>query len=571
MNLEIRAMRMLRRIRRRISLAATAVMGIAAISLMAASACSTLPASQTGPRGRKVIDMVGYRVTVPRGGEWQAAGDRESGTVTFTKKWGGFLRWLTDEQRRAEIALTSIQVPFDMWSMAGQELTSALKDGYIKEVGIHSGGRWEVIGHGGKPLYYLRSERFVDGDEESTGLKSLNDEPNYKESALYCLYFPPDIDEAHRYFEVFLRITSIDSILALHKDPERPTIEAIVDGLEIVSPLEGMPGPTGALFRASAGGDREAVLKALELGADINADFPGLTPLALAASFDRRDIADLLIREESLTDAFDGGKAVTPFLAALVADKPEIAAVLLEKGGRMNDDPGKGFSALTLAAALEYPALVSLLIEKGADVNSRTGEGKTPLMFASGSGSVESARVLLDKGAGVDVQASDGGTALMMAVDGDRPEMARFLLDQGADIDIRDENGWSCLLVAVGNGDGRLAGELIERGADINANIYASGETPLLMALRQDEFEIAGTLIKAGANVNLRKDGQRTALMVAAEKGQSELVALLIARGGDVNARTDDGQTALKIAQSHDQARIADLLINAGAKKSFSL
>ena len=497
--------------------------------------------------------MVGYRLTVPRGGDWQAAGDRDTGTVTFTKKWGGFLRWLTDDQRRAEIALTSIQVPVDMWSMSGQELTASLKDEYIKEVGIHSNWHWEVIDHGGRPLYYLRSERFIDGDEESTGLKSLNDEPNYKESALYCLYFPPDLDKAHRYFEVFLKITSIDSILSLYKNPERPTIEAIVDGIEIVGPLEDMPGPTGALFRAAAGGDREAVLKALEGGADINADFPGLTPLALAAYYDRGDIADLLVREESLTDAFDGGKALTPFLAALIADQPEIAALLFEKGGRMNEDPEKGFSALTLAAALEYPALVSMLVEKGADINVRTGEGKTPLMFASGSGSVESARVLLETGAGVDIPASDGGTALMMAIDAGRPDMARLLLDHGADIDIQDADGWSALLIGVWHGDAELVDELVRRGADVNANIYASGETVLLMALGRDQFEIARALILTGADVNRRKDGQRTALMVAVEKGQNELVTLLVEKGADVNARSDDEQTALKIAQAGGQ------------------
>jgi ankyrin repeat protein len=557
----------LRRIRGLTSLASTAVMGVVAISLMAASMCSGVTAANTNPRGRKVIDMIGYRLTVPRGGDWQAAGDRETGTVTFTKKWGGFLRWLTDEQRRAEIALTSIQVPFDMWSMSGQELTASLKDEYIKEVGIHSSGHWEVIDHGGRTLHYLRSAGFIDGDEESTGLKSLNDEPNYKESALYCLYFPPDLDKAHRYFEVFLKITSIDSILPLHKNPELPTLEAIIDGLEIAAPFEDVPGPNGALFRAAAAGDREAVLKALERGADINAEFASLTPLALAASYDRRDIADLLIREEGLTEAFDARTALTPLLAAVIADQPEIAALLLEKGGRMNEDPEKGFSALTLAAALEYPGVLSLLIERGSDVNVRTAEGKTPLMFAARSGAVESAKVLLEKGAGVDVQAGDGGTALMLAIDQDRREMTGLLLDRGADINVRDDNGWSSLLVAVWQGDAEVVDELIGGGADVNVNIYATGETALMMALQRGQFEIARTLIVAGADVNLRKDGQRTPLMVAVEKGQSALAALMIEKRADVNARTDEGQTALKIAEGNNQAPIVDILIKAGAKK----
>ena len=544
------------------------VIVVAAVLLLISSACSTLPARETQPAKPHVINMAGFRVSVPPGSGWQVTEDRRSGTVVFSKKWGGFLRWLTDEQSRIEIEVTSKQVPLEQWSMTDEELTSSIKGECAEQIsGVHLGLEWEILDRGGRRFHYLKLEEIIDGDEESTGLEGLNDEPTYKAGSVSCLYFPPDLGQTHRYFEIFLSNTRIDPGIRLHENPERRSLEAVVDGLEIVGPFEDAPGPTGALLRAAVEGDEEAVARAVHDGADINARNPDWTVLAVAAYYDREKIVGFLVQGQNDADTIGHRAGLTPLLLALISGQPDVAALLLREGAGVNERSEEGFSALMFAAALEEPGLMSLLIERGADVNARTDDGKTPLMFASQSGSIESAAILLKNGAGVDIQATDGGTALILAIDWGYGEMARLLLESGADVDIRDGEGWSPLLVSIWRGDVPLADELVGRGADVNARLSKTGETGILLALQNDQFDIAKRLIKSGADVNLRKDGERTPLMAAAAKGQNGLVQLMIEKGADVNARSDDQQTALKIAESRGQLLIAGMLIRAGAKR----
>ena len=541
---------------------------VAAVLISISSACSTLPARETQPAKPKVINMAGFRVSVPPGSGWQVTEDRRSGTVVFSKKWGGFLRWLTDEQSRIEIEVTSKQVPLEQWPMTDEELTSAIMGEYAEQIsGFDPGLKWEILDRGGRRFHYLKSEEVIDGDEESTGLEGLNDEPTYKAGSVSCLYFPPDLGRTHRYFEIFLSNTRIDPSIRMHKNPERGSLEAVVDGLEIVGPFEDTPGPTGALLRAAVEGDEEEASRAINEGADVNAKIPDWTVLAVAAYYDREEIVGFLVPEQDDADAIGHRAGLTPLLLALITGQPGIAALLLQAGAGVNERSEEGFSALMFAAALEQPGLMSLLIEKGADVNARTDDGKTPLMFASQSGSIESAAILLENGAGLDIQATDGGTALILAIDWGYGELARMFLQRGADVNIRDGEGWSPLLVASWRGDAQLVDELLGRGADVNASLSETGETGILLALKSDQFTIARRLIEAGADVNLRKEGEWTPLMAAVAKGQNGLVQLMIEKGADVNAGSNDQQTALKIAEGKSQFLITGLLIKAGAKR----
>ncbi|MGB8960045.1 MAG: hypothetical protein WCC00_13635, partial [Candidatus Aminicenantales bacterium] len=118
---------------------------VAAILLLISSACSTLPARKTQPAKPNVINMAGFRVSVPPGSGWQVTEDRRSGTVVFSKKWGGFLRWLTDEQSRIEIEVTSKQVPLEQWPMTDEELTSAIMGEYAEQIsGFDPMPKWEI-------------------------------------------------------------------------------------------------------------------------------------------------------------------------------------------------------------------------------------------------------------------------------------------------------------------------------------------------------------------------------------------------------------------------------------------
>jgi ankyrin repeat protein len=562
---EMRATPDTREGKRRERLASKTAAGFMLASLLA---CSTSAPPKTTPAAAKAVSLPGFRVSVPETAGWQSAVEPSIRAVTFSKKWGGFGRWLTDEQRRSELIVTAFQVPIGHWSVTGEELRSFLKGEYLLSVASRQPGTWKSVELAGRTLQFMKSDEFIDGTEESTGLECLNDAPLFKESNLYGLYFPPDLERAHRYFEIYIRTTYIDSILHLHKDQDMPALEAVLRSLETVGPFEDMPGPSGALARAILAGDQEAANKAVGEGADVNAKLSDWPPLEIAAWCDRRDIAARLVRNESLAGIFSDEPALTPFLLALVAGRPEIAAALVDRGVRVEKSAEEqGHAPLAIAAAFADPGLVSRLLEKGAAVDVRTASGRTPLMLACESGSLESVKALVEAGAGLDLEAADGGTALLTAVDWGRREIMRLLLERGADINIQDVEGWSPLLVAIFQGDAALVDELVAGGADVDANVYATGETALVQALRSDNFEIARALIDAGANVNLRKDGQWTPLMVAVSKDRSDLVALMIEQGAELNAASDDQQTALKIAQSNGLTAMAGLLIKAGAKK----
>jgi ankyrin repeat protein len=546
------------------------LLGKVAVSVFlaaSASACLTATSPRTAPPASKALRLPGFRVSPPPGRGWKGEADRPFRTASFSKKYGGFFRAMVDEQHRAEIFIKPLVVPPALWAAGGEELVSALKTGYAGSAGHGPASRWMSRPIGERLVEYATREDFIDATEEDTGLDTFTEEPRFKENELYGLFFPPDLETAHRYFEIYIRITEIDGILKLHEDERLPLLDAVVKGLEITGPFEDLPGPTGALARAVVAGDGEAMIKAVEEGADFNAELPDWSLFEVAAHCDRHDIAGLLDRDGGLAAVFADAKVLTPVLLALVADQPDLAALLIDKGARTGADPAGGPPLLAMAAGLGYPGLVTKLVESGADVDVRAVGGRTPLMFACESGSLECGQILIEAGASLDLQAEDGGTAVMTAVDWGRSEIMRLLLENGADINMQDNEGWSCLLVATFQGDAGLVGELIAAGADVDANVFATGLTPLLQALQGDQFEIARTLLAAGANANLHKDGQVTPLMVAVAKGRSDLVLLLIEKRADVNARSDDQKTALTIAESGGLTAIAEMLIKAGAKK----
>ena len=545
-----------------------AAAGIALVSAVASSTCSTAAPPKTAPPKSDVLLMPGFRVAPPPGEGWQGLAERSIRTASFSKKWGGYLRFITDEQRRADLSVTAFMVPLSYWSTTGDELTTLLKGEYAMDLGFGVATAWETVEYAGRKVHCLRRAGALNESAGFRGVEAYDEEMGIWESNLYGLFFPPDLESSHRYFEIYVQITSIDSAVRFHKDPERGLFEALVRGLEIDGPFADIPGPAGALAMAIVAGDAEAALKAVDEGAGVNATLSDWTPLETAAHCDRRDLAGMLVRDERLTGAFSWGTALTPLLLALVAGQPDIAAVLLEKGARVDRGPNEdALAPLSMAAVLGYPGVVSRLIARGADVDVRAVGGRTPLMLACESGSLECVQALIEAGAGSDLQAEDGGTAVMTAVDWGRSEVMRLLLGSGADINIQDNEGWSCLLVAIFQGDAGLVEELIAAGADVDANVFATGQTALLQALEGDKFDIARMLIISGANVNLHKDGQVTPLMVAVAKNESGLVRLLIEKGADVNVRTDDQKTALTIAESGGLAAVAEMLIRAGARK----
>ncbi|MFK7932367.1 MAG: ankyrin repeat domain-containing protein [Saprospiraceae bacterium] len=124
----------------------------------------------------------------------------------------------------------------------------------------------------------------------------------------------------------------------------------------------------------------------------------GFTPLALAAFFNRNDIAQLLIE-----------KGANPNLAAT--------------------NPTK-VNALHAAVAKGNYALCQLFIKNGADVNATQMQNVTPLHSAVHRGNLALTQLLVENGADINLKMENGDDALSIAKRDGHEEVIAYLLEK---------------------------------------------------------------------------------------------------------------------------------------------
>jgi ankyrin repeat protein len=356
-------------------------------------------------------------------------------------------------------------------------------------------------------------------------------------------------------------------------------------------------------------GERAAVLRALEAGADVDARGPdGATALLWAAHRgDRELVAALLERDANPDAANDYG--VTPLAAAAVEADAEIIGALLEAGADVESPNAEGQTALMVVARTGRVDAARLLIERGANVNAREGfGGQTALMWAAAQKQPGIIRLLIERGAEVDargtahdwqrrvtaeprikIMQTGGFTPLLYAAREGCVACVEPLVTGGADVDLSDPFGMTPLVLALYNRQFDTAVELIERGADVNRWDWW-GRSPLYLAIelnlipdssRRDlpardqstGIDVARVLLARGANVNMRlkhqpmlrnEPGDRgftdgspdvlvvspgaTALHVAAKASDDDAVTLLLANGANVHAANVFGITPVMAA-----------------------
>ncbi len=469
----------------------------AALIATASSACRTGAPPRTSPAGSEAISLPGFRVSLPSRRGWRGEADRPSRTASLMKKYSGFFREWLESEAYADISIKPLFVPPVLWAANGEELLTALKNDYAWKAGLGSEAVWKRRSIRGRRADYTTGKEIIALSSEEIDLWATTDVSVIRR-VLRGLYFPPDLERAHRYVEILVEITELNYLPLINIGLGLSLLDAVVESLEIVGPFDHLPEPTGGLARAVLARDAEAARKAVEDGADADAGLPDWTPFEMAAFGDRRDLAGILDRNGGLAAVFDDQTALRPFLLALIADLPDIAAFLLDQGAAGETGPPDGPPPLALAAGLGYVEIVTELLERGADVDVRTRDGWTPLILACESGAADCAEALMAGGADPDLRTESGGAALHAAVDWGRPEIMRSLLAYGADVDIRDNNGWSCLHVAIFHGDTGIVGEFIAAGADVNARVD-DGRTALSMAQAGGHAAIAELLLKAGA------------------------------------------------------------------------
>lgn len=303
-----------------------------------------------------------------------------------------------------------------------------------------------------------------------------------------------------------------------------------------------------ALDLAACGGAVEVARLLLKLGADVNAELEGLTPLHYAAQYGETAVAELLVRN----------------------------------GADINADFGQG-TPLHAAAGSEFAAsdgnkaVAELLIAKGANANAaqRDTQSLTPLHIASARGNKAVAEVLIAHGANVNAQCFGLGTPLHCAMGiWDGESVFGHMLYRN----LVENSGSGGPPPAAGSGDPHLdavnrqarmdvAKLLVQKGASLTATEEVHGDTPVhSAAIAEGESEILKWLLDSGANIEARNKEGETPLYLAAACGSYGQAQILISKGANMNAKSKAGLTPLGVATKHGKKKVAELLRKHGAK-----
>lgn len=193
--------------------------------------------------------------------------------------------------------------------------------------------------------------------------------------------------------------------------------------------------------------DLEAVKKLLAAKPDLRdeKDDPlPLSPLQHAAMVGAGEIAEFLISKGA--DLHSDEQTMSLLAAAAAGGSKELVAMLLDKG---MDVGWRGEGSMTVLCFAKTPEIAALLLEKGAKLEAVVKGGKSPLQWQAENGNAEVIKLLLSKGAAINATDQMGMTALHDAAMAGSKEAAAVLLEHGADPNVRMVTGVTPLDVAL--------------------------------------------------------------------------------------------------------------------------
>jgi ankyrin repeat protein len=145
-------------------------------------------------------------------------------------------------------------------------------------------------------------------------------------------------------------------------------------------------GPTLNIFEAAATGQTARVRELLVANPTLvnlyAAD--GFHPLGLAAFFGNKETVETLHQAGAdVNQQSRESMKVSALHSSAAAHRPDIAALLLDKGANPNLRGQAGLTVFHEAAATGQIDLAEMLLQHGGDVNATDNSGKTPLAYAT--------------------------------------------------------------------------------------------------------------------------------------------------------------------------------------------
>ncbi|NYJ02179.1 hypothetical protein HNR19_002877 [Nocardioides thalensis] len=187
-----------------------------------------------------------------------------------------------------------------------------------------------------------------------------------------------------------------------------------------------------ALLEAARTGDPDGAAAALRAGADIEVrDAAGRTPLLLAATYDRVEVARLLVALGADPDALDD-RHDTPWLVTGVTGSVAMLETLLPAGPDLTIENRFGGLSVIPASERGHVDYVRRVVRTPIDIDHVNRLGWTALLEAvilgdGGPAHQEVVRILLSAGADRSIPDADGVTALDHAERRGFEEIARLL------------------------------------------------------------------------------------------------------------------------------------------------
>ena len=273
-------------------------------------------------------------------------------------------------------------------------------------------------------------------------------------------------------------------------------------------------------------------------------------------------------------------------LAALLAQEPELAAILLRNTSNFRQPNALGIRPLHVAASQGYRDIVIDLVYADAGLDEADAKGNTALMLALRNRRTEIAALLLELGARHDIVNQKGQSAVDLAYAADNPQGAALFaglgIRPGARETAREADpvatlktrvarqgeryaGWPLLNIAIELGEEASVERLLANNADAGAS-GPDGNNALHVAARSGDASSLQRVLNSGADVNALNSKHESALYLAAEAACLACVKLLLEQKADPSIANRLQVTPLEVAVQNSHGKIAHALLQPGAR-----